>query len=140
MENGKLLVACSRARFTGTPTRPRPKSLPDLTAQQLITLDALHMIGMKVAISFDFQAGDLLFFNNTTMMHARDSFTDADIESEGPKRHLLRLILRDERPTAAGRWTIPRALEDVWKSLYDHQDQEEIFSVKEELFSWATSH
>lgn len=80
------------------------------------------------------QPGDMVFFNNLTMLHARDAFVDN--EAEGLKRHLLRLILRDEEMA----YEVPGQLKETWRMLYDHKVSEEVFPVEEELFSWACSH
>ncbi|KAM0798785.1 hypothetical protein BDR22DRAFT_777651, partial [Usnea florida] len=91
---GRVLLNFSRARITGTPSAPRPSSLPPLTPTQRLALDTLHALAAKHAMEIQLQPGDMVFFNNLTMMHARDAFVDN--EAEGLKRHLLRLILRDE--------------------------------------------
>lgn len=68
------------------------------------------------------------------MLHARDAFVDN--EAEGHKRHLLRLVLRDEEKA----YKLPKQLEDTWKALYEHEVEEEVFPVKKELFTFACSH
>ncbi len=76
----------------------------------------------------------MVFFNNLGMMHARDAFVDD--EPRGLKRHLLRLILRDEEMA----WGLPRQLGDTWRDLYVHEVGEEEFPVEKELFAFACSH
>ena len=76
----------------------------------------------------------MVFFNNLTMMHARDSFVDN--EAAGLKRHLLRLILRDDEAA----YELPAQLKDTWKDLYEHEVGEEEFPVEKELFAFACSH
>ena len=92
------------------------------------------MLAMKRATEIQIQPGDMVFFNNLGMMHARDAFVDN--EEAGRKRHLLRLILRDEERA----YETPKELRETWKALYEHCVEEEVFPVKEELFSFATSH
>ena len=89
---------------------------------------------MARAIKLQLRPGDMVFFNNLGMLHARDAFVDN--EAAGRKRHLLRLILRDEEAA----WSLPVQLEGVWEALYRHEVQEEVFPVEKELFSFATSH
>lgn len=67
-------------------------------------------------------------------MHARDAFVDN--EAVGRKRHLLRLVLRDEEMA----YELPEPLEETWTALYDHSVDEEVFPVKRELFTFACSH
>lgn len=76
----------------------------------------------------------MIFFNNLSMMHARDSFVDND--AEGHKRHLLRLILRDEEMA----YDLPEQLGETWKGLYEHDVEEEVFPIKSELFTFASTH
>ena len=78
--------------------------------------------------------GDMIFFNNLSMLHARDSFIDDT--TVGRKRHLLRLILRNEEMA----YELPKQLEQTWAELYDHPVEEEIFPVKSKLFTFACSH
>lgn len=76
----------------------------------------------------------MVFFNNLSMMHARDGFVDN--EAAGLKRHLLRLILRDD----GAAYELPEQLKDTWRDLYEHKVEEEEFPVKKELFAFACSH
>ena len=76
----------------------------------------------------------MIFFNNLSMMHARDAFVDND--AMGQKRHLLRLILRNEEMA----YTLPEPLEETWKALYKHDVEEELFPIKKELFTFASTH
>lgn len=76
----------------------------------------------------------MIFFNNLSLLHARDSFVDN--EAEGHKRHLLRLVLRDEEMA----YELPEQLKNTWQALYDHDVRDEVFPVKKELFTFACSH
>ena len=76
----------------------------------------------------------MIFFNNLSMLHARDAFVDN--EAAGNKRHLLRLILRNEEMA----YELPPELEETWKALYEHNVEDEIFPVKSELFKFAATH
>ena len=125
---------CSRARITGTSSVPRPATLPALTDTQRQALDALHSLAMRRAVSIQLQPGDIIFFNNLTMLHARDAFVDN--ESKGRKRHLLRLILRNEELA----YRLPPQLAEAWRALYDHDVKEERFPVIKEPFSIAVPH
>lgn len=131
---GRVLLNCSRARITGTPSAPRPASLPALTSLQRRALDALHYIAVKSATEIQLEPGDMVFFNNLSMMHARDAFVDDN--AAGLKRHLLRLILRDDEAA----YELPEQLKDTWKDLFEHEVEEEEFPVQKELFAFACSH
>lgn len=125
---------CSRALITGTASRPRPADIPAITQTQQQAIDALHYFGRACAVKLNFEPGDLLFFNNLSMLHARDGFTDD--QSQGRKRHILRIILRDE----SFAWDVPACLRQTLDGLYDHEPTDEAFPAKEELFSYAVSH
>lgn len=99
-----------------------------------MALDALHAAAMECAIKVDLVPGDLLFFNSLGMLHSRDAFVD-DVEL-GRKRHLLRILLRNESLA----WELPAALKETWLDVYDHPGDEEAFPLEEELFKWATTH
>ena len=89
---------------------------------------------MKHATEIQLEPGDMVFFNNMSMMHARDAFVDDD--ALGLKRHLIRLILRDDEAA----YEVPEKLKDTWRDLYEHEIEEEEFPVEKELFAFACTH
>ena len=89
---------------------------------------------MKHATEIQLEPGDMVFFNNLSMMHAREAFVDDD--ARGLKRHLIRLILRDDEAA----YELPKQLKDTWRDLYEHDFEEEEFPVEKELFAFACSH
>ena len=109
-------MSCNRARITGTPSAPRPKSLPGLSRTQKQALDTLHILAKQRAVKIQLQPGDMIFFNNLSMLHARDAFVDSNAREK--KRHLLRLILKNSNGEA----------------------EEEVLPVEKQLFSRATEH
>ena len=94
-------------------------------------------MGQQVARRFEFRSGDMLFFNNMRVMHARDSFVDGCEEQNTTRRYLLRLILQDERN---GRWEVPPQMEPTWRELYAHEDDDEVIPIHESLFSFKAAH
>lgn len=138
LASGKLATQISRARLFGTADMHRPKSLPPLTPEQVEALDAVHATGQDVARRFQFRSGDIFFFNNMRLLHARDSYMDGNEEENTTRRYLLRLILKDERNRDG--WEIPIELKETWKELYDHDDESELFPIYEERFSYKASH
>lgn len=111
--------------------------LHSLTREQIEALDAVHVAGQQVAHRFSFRSGDLVFFNNLRMLHARDGFKDGLEEQNTTKRYVLRLILKDDRNEG---WEVPPELEETWKELYDHQDEKELICVRPELVSYKAGH
>lgn len=128
-------MSCNRARITGTPSAPRPRSLPALSKTQRQALDALHFLAKRRAVKIQLQPGDMIFFNNLSMLHARDPFVDSN--ARGNKRHLLRLILKKSIGEAH---ELPPQLAETWKQLYEHDAEEEILPIEKQLFSRATEH
>jgi hypothetical protein len=109
-----------------------------LSPQQVEAVNALHVAGEMVAKRVKYRDGDMLFFNNCQMMHARDAFVDGDDNNNTTNRYLLRLILHDARDDAP--WELPPELVKTWKELYDHRDEDEVFAIHPELFSHKASH
>ncbi|MEV4154925.1 TauD/TfdA family dioxygenase [Nocardia salmonicida] len=76
------------------------RSAPRLTADQLAALDLAERIAGETdrQIMMDFAPGDVQLLNNTTVLHARESYTDhPELDL---RRHLLRLWLTTELPLA----------------------------------------
>ncbi|WVF66484.1 hypothetical protein IAT40_001224 [Kwoniella sp. CBS 6097] len=63
--------------------------VPPLPEEKHLALDAIHFTAEKYRLDLDLQKGDLEFFNNLTVFHARDASED----SEKHQRHLLRVWL-----------------------------------------------
>ena len=102
-------------------------------------------LGREMCVRIDFEEGDLLAFDNRRLVHGRERFVD---EVEGgkqerkKKRHLLRLIVRNKIERGGeGTWEdVPVQLREVWKAVYEHESGEEQWPLKEERFSFMTSH
>lgn len=70
------MLQYNRRSFTGHGDLPRSASIPAITEAQAEALDALHFIAEKYRLSLDFEAGDIQFINNMTILHARGGFKD----------------------------------------------------------------
>ncbi|KAJ7811045.1 hypothetical protein B0H14DRAFT_2860993 [Mycena olivaceomarginata] len=93
--------------------RALPANIPALTKEQHLALDALHFTAEAAALDIDLQPGDLEFFNNLSIFHARTASEDSPENT----RHLLRLWLRNEshqtpRGAAQKRWDGLKANEE----------------------------
>ena len=73
---------------------PRDPRLKPISFQQEEALSVVDKLACEKAISVDQQVGDINFFNNLALLHARSPFVDG--EDEQVRRHLTRLIFRDE--------------------------------------------
>jgi Taurine catabolism dioxygenase TauD, TfdA family len=129
-----VMMDCSRVRISGTSTRPRPDFLPPLSPSQIEALDIVQSLAARLAINVRLQAGDILAFNNLGMVHARDRFVDD--EKSGQKRHLLRIIARDETKA----WAVPEPLDAVLRALYAHKDKDEKFDIFRNPFMFSAGH
>ena len=131
-----MVVQSSRSRLCNG-FQSRPSAIGELSTPQIQALDALHVAGQEVAHRISFRRGDMVFFNNMRMMHARDAYVDGDPRMNTTARYLLRLILKDERNP---KWEVPDGLRQMWKELHEHGDDEEVIPVYPRLVSLKAAH
>ncbi|KAK0667425.1 hypothetical protein QBC41DRAFT_138556 [Cercophora samala] len=86
VDPGRLGVHPSSQRTDGT------SSIPPLSPTQLDALRILNQTASKHRLRLDTKAGDMVFINNFTHLHARDAYSDP---GQGQGRHLVRLYLRN---------------------------------------------
>ncbi|KAH6641210.1 hypothetical protein F5144DRAFT_642115 [Chaetomium tenue] len=129
--DGKLVVDYQKRPLRGTKEEPRDPRLKLLTFQQQEALSVVDKLAFENAISVDQQVGDINFFNNLALLHARSPFVDG--EDGQVRRHLTRLIFRDE----AEGWSIPEHMKADWAKYYEHDSSAETF--REEPCRWAWS-
>jgi catechol 2,3-dioxygenase-like lactoylglutathione lyase family enzyme len=74
---------------------------PRLTDDQCAALDLAESIANDPAfhIEMRFEPGDIQLLNNTTVLHSREAYTDAEDADHARLRHLLRLWLKTEHAT-----------------------------------------
>ncbi|KAI5784319.1 hypothetical protein FPQ18DRAFT_418225 [Pyronema domesticum] len=118
-KSGRVQFSFSRRPLTGSPVSPRTKGIPDLTSKQSDALDTVHFTALAHAVHITQQKGDLQYWNNFALLHAREGFQD-----EGKnKRHLLRLWLRDE--TRAEKWgEVPEVIKGPWMEAFGNVGEE----------------
>lgn len=127
--DGKLVVDYQKRPLRGTKEEPRDPRLKPITFQQEKALSVVDKLAFEKAISVDQQVGDINFFNNLALLHARSPFVDG--EEKQVRRHLTRLIFRDE----AEGWSIPEHMKADWARYYEHDSSAETF--QEEPCWWA---
>ncbi|OWT40286.1 taurine catabolism dioxygenase TauD [Cryptococcus neoformans Bt1] len=66
--------------------------VPTLAKEKHLALDAVHFTAEKYSLDLDLQKGDLEYFNNLTVYHARTASTDSDKNA----RHLIRIWLENK--------------------------------------------
>jgi hypothetical protein len=129
---GRLIVNYQKRPLRGTKEEPRDKRLTPLTPAQEGALNTVDRIAFEHALPVEQQVGDMQFFNNLCILHARTAFIDGQSsqtsEASRPKfmkRHLTRMIFRDDEMA----WAIPAQLEETWRSFYDHDSSVECFPL-----------
>ncbi|KAL7624809.1 hypothetical protein AAE478_004023 [Parahypoxylon ruwenzoriense] len=106
---GKLLISMDPARIGPHPSA-RNSSIPRLTTEQQDALAALQNAARKHQVRLDTQPGDIVFLNNLSLIHARESYRDGPSSS----RHLVRLWLRNTRLG----WAIPPSMRMPWDAAF----------------------
>lgn len=73
-----------------------PMGLGSMSPQQAAAIQLFESIASssKFTLKFTMQTGDMLFLDNTAVLHARSSFVDGELPHQ--KRHLVRLWLLDQ--------------------------------------------
>lgn len=118
--DGKVIFQCSRRPFTGFGPLKRDPSLPPITRRQIDALDSIHYYAARNAITLDIQRGDVIYMNNMSILHGRESYekptngNQAAPDTSAQDRHLLKFFLRDPKRA----WKMPPALEKLWHSIY----------------------
>lgn len=54
-----------------------PEGIPPISEEQHLALDALHFTAESHALNIDLQPGDLEYFNNLVIFHARTASEDS---------------------------------------------------------------
>ncbi|KAI0160084.1 Clavaminate synthase-like protein [Hypoxylon sp. FL1284] len=106
---GNLLVSMDPARIGPHPLS-RSGSIPSLTPEQQDALAALQKAAQKHQIQLQTQPGDIVFLNNLSLLHARESYSDGATSS----RHLVRLWLRNSELG----WPIPPSMKMPWDAAF----------------------
>jgi len=121
----KVLLSFSRRPLVGNATSPRTPGIPDLSAAQVEALNAVQFAAEEHALAKKLKTGDMLFWNNMAMLHARKGWTD----SPSGRRHLVRLWLRND--DTVKHWPIPEELQagTAWNEAFDHAGKSQLWPV-----------
>jgi len=120
----RVLFSFSRRPLVGNASSPRSPGIPDLSASHVEAINAIHFAAERHALSMKLKPGDLLFWNNMAILHARTGFTD----SPDRRRHLLRLWLRND--ATERNWPIPEELQASWNNAFDHVGRPQLWPVE----------
>ncbi|KXX81456.1 hypothetical protein MMYC01_201762 [Madurella mycetomatis] len=110
----KILISVDPGRLglhPATAKSGQESPVPALSPSQLEALRVLSSLASKHRHRLDTRAGDMVFINNLSLLHARDPYIDA---KKGPGRHLVRLWLRN--PALA--WHIPKSMRVPWEAAF----------------------
>jgi hypothetical protein len=119
-----VLLSFSRRPLVGNASSPRSPHIPDLSAPHVEAINAVQFAAERHALSMKLKAGDLLFWNNLALLHARSGFTD----SPGKRRHLLRLWLRNDETEKYG--PIPAELKASWDDAFNHAGRPQLWPLE----------
>ncbi|XXG99226.1 hypothetical protein Hte_005563 [Hypoxylon texense] len=115
-QNGHIILNFGRIHVMGEELADDGTPMPKPTAQQVEALDILQQIAERHQLRLRTELGDLTFFNNFALLHARDSFRDTPEAT----RWIVRLWLKN-KPTA---WPLPRALKSGNDCVFDDSTDE----------------
>ena len=124
MQDGKVIRNYRIRPFLGTPGYPRNAALGLLPAHQEEVLDVVGKIANELCLKFEFQADDVQFLNNLSILHAREEFCGAD--GDNTRRHLLRLVQKDDEMG----WNVPLTMRKAMNRMFDH-------GLEDEKFIWS---
>lgn len=114
MSEDKILISVDPGRLGLHPATAKTgseSSVPALSPLQLNSLEILSALASKHQYCLDLKQGDMVFINNLSLLHARDSYVDP---SDGPGRHFVRLWLRNSKLA----WTIPQPMRVPWEAAF----------------------
>jgi hypothetical protein len=116
-----VLLSFSRRPLVGNSSSPRSLDIPDLTSSHVEAINAVHFAAERHALSMKLGRGDILVWNNLSIMHGRAGFTD----SPKDRRHLIRLWLRNAETETL--WPIPETLQPQWNDSFQHAGRPQLW-------------
>ena len=131
--HGKLVVNYQKRPLRGSKQEPRDRRLAPLSREQEAALAIIDHVTAENAISLKQEPGDMHFFNNLALLHARSAFRDGP--EKAVQRHLTRLIFRNSELG----WEIPDLMLSDWAKYYDHQREIETFPEKPHPWAFSLS-
>ncbi|EKD20346.1 taurine catabolism dioxygenase TauD [Drepanopeziza brunnea f. sp. 'multigermtubi' MB_m1] len=120
LKDGKVMFAFARRPLLGSSQSPRSEGVPELSDAHVEALNAVQFVAAKHALSTSLPVGEMLFWNNLSMLHSRQGFTDG---GAGKRRHLIRLWLCNEA-TLSG-WSIPEEIKAGWDDAFELDGREQ---------------
>ncbi|KAJ2977239.1 hypothetical protein NUW58_g7873 [Xylaria curta] len=107
--SGNLLISVDPGRIGPHPAVTDGR-IPDLLPAQKEALNLLQQTATMQRSQLPTREGDMVFINNWSVLHARDSYQDDGTAT----RHLVRLWLRNEELG----WEIPESMKTPWETSF----------------------
>lgn len=82
----------------------------------------VQLLAEENALVLDLEAGDMLFWNNLGLLHARNGFTD----SPSHRRHLMRIWLHNDKLG----WAIPQQLRQAWNEAFEGDGRQQSWPLE----------
>ena len=76
LEGKNITLAFARRLLTGSKVSLRSQEILPMGEHQAEGLNAMHFSAEKYSISLNCQRGDMQFWNNLALLHAREEFKD----------------------------------------------------------------
>lgn len=111
----------NRDPLLGRECLARSKDMPTATAQQREALDIVQALAVKHQCVINMEPGELIFFNNMSILHAREAFEDSSTKY----RYSVRLWLKN----AALSWSLPEELQKGNSRSFDNDRISENWNV-----------
>jgi hypothetical protein len=116
--NGKPIIQFTYTPLIGSERSPRDESLPEVSVKQRLAMEMLESTASRFSHTLQREPGDILFVNNLSVLHARDSYNDDNVTSapgsSNSGRHFLRLFVRDPERS----WVKPKQLQTDLDQLF----------------------
>ncbi|KAK3906362.1 hypothetical protein C8A05DRAFT_40786 [Staphylotrichum tortipilum] len=126
----KVLISVDPGRLGLHPatakTDPDSSTAHELNSAQQEALKVLSTLATKHRRRLDLEKGDMVFINNLSLLHARESYKDHET---GPGRHLVRLWLRNKELA----WEVPKEIWAPWEAAFG-PDGEGFSESRERLY------
>ncbi len=104
-----MIISADPARLGPHPSSS-DSGIPSLTTDQREALAVLQQTAEKHQVRLHSQPGDIIFLNNLSLLHGRESYSDGEYS----ERHLVRLWLRNGELG----WSIPPPMKAPWDAVF----------------------
>lgn len=121
-EHEKIIFSFSRRQLLGSATSPRTGSIPTLNEEQVEALNVVQLLAERYSLVLNLEPGDMVFWNNLGLLHARNGFTD----SAEQKRHLIRLWVHNDEHG----WRVPEAIQQPWNEAFEQTPRQQLWPLE----------